>query len=100
MSYRERIILVSLFSNGLIVCLAGALRTYYAWIQDGSFDKTWDAFPLWIVSMVEVNIFYTTMPPRKANPCVKIDVSWAGRLHLTLIPVVAAIFFWFRFARR
>ncbi|KAE9975489.1 hypothetical protein EG328_003148 [Venturia inaequalis] len=45
------------FCLGFIVSIAAAFRTYY-WYQAFivSYDLTWEAYPLWIASSVEVNI--------------------------------------------
>lgn len=45
------------FCLGFIVSIAAGLRTYY-WYQANivSYDVTWEAYPLWIASAVEVNI--------------------------------------------
>jgi hypothetical protein len=54
---QQRLAVVSLFSVGLIVTVAGIVRTYFIWkslLQ--SYDETWFAYPLWIAAAVEIDL--------------------------------------------
>jgi hypothetical protein len=53
----QRIVLLVLFSFGVVVVLASAMRTYYVWhVVVQTWDVTWEGFPLWIWTAVEVNL--------------------------------------------
>lgn len=55
MPRRQRIGVIILLSLGLVVTVAGALRTYYLWYDlVDSYDITWLSFPLWISATVEI----------------------------------------------
>ena len=55
MPRRQRIGVVILLSLGLVVTIAGALRTYYLWYDlVDSYDVTWLSYPLWISATVEI----------------------------------------------
>ena len=52
---RQRIIVALLFGVGFIVCFAGVVRTYYMYkVTDGYHDVTWDAYPVWLGTAVEL----------------------------------------------
>jgi hypothetical protein len=54
---RQRIFVALLFGCGFVVCFAGIVRTYYFYrLTDGYHDITWDAFPVWISSAIELYI--------------------------------------------
>lgn len=57
MPLRQRIGVCVLLSLGLIVTIAGAIRTYFIWksLMD-SWDETWFAYPLWIAAAVEIDL--------------------------------------------
>jgi len=57
MPRRERIAVCVLFGLGIIVSIAGAVRTtfvYKSLIQ--SYDQTWYAYPLWISAAIEIDL--------------------------------------------
>lgn len=65
---RQRIIVSMLFGAGFVVCLAGVVRTVYMYrVTDGYYDVTWDAFPVWLSTAVElyIGIVCTSIPPTK-----------------------------------
>jgi len=65
---RQRIIVALLFGAGFVVCFAGIARTYYMYrVTDGYRDVTWDAYPVWLSTAVElyVGIVCTSFPPTK-----------------------------------
>ncbi|PMD42804.1 hypothetical protein L207DRAFT_425298 [Hyaloscypha variabilis F] len=65
---RQRIIVALLFGAGFVVCFAGIVRTYYLYrITDDNRDVTWDAYPVWLGSAVELylGIVCCSAPPTK-----------------------------------
>lgn len=65
---RQRIIVALLFGIGFVVCLAGIVRTYYMYkATAGYHDVTWDAYPAWLATAVELylGIFCASAPPTK-----------------------------------
>jgi hypothetical protein len=53
----QRIVLLVLFSFGVVVVVASCMRTYYVWhVVVETWDVTWEGFPLWIWTAVEVNL--------------------------------------------
>src|ERR1700761_472371 len=57
MPLKQRIGVCILLCLGVIVTIAGAIRTYYTWksLLD-SWDETWWAYPLWIAAAVELDL--------------------------------------------
>jgi hypothetical protein len=54
---RQRLLVSLLFGAGFIVCFAGIVRTYYFYrLTDGYHDITWDAYPVWLSTAVELYI--------------------------------------------
>ena len=52
---RQRIIVALLFGMGFVVCFAGVVRTYYMYrVTDGYHDVTWDAYPVWFGTAIEL----------------------------------------------
>jgi hypothetical protein len=46
-----------LFGAGFVVCFAGVARTVYMYrVTDGYYDVTWEAFPCWLSTAVELYI--------------------------------------------
>jgi len=63
MPRRERIAVCVLFGLGIIVSIAGAVRTtfvYKSLIQ--SYDQTWYAYPLWISAAIEIDLGVVRLP--------------------------------------
>ena len=57
MPLRERIGVCILLSLGVIVTVAGIVRTYYIWQSlINSWDETWFSYPLWICAAVEIDV--------------------------------------------
>ncbi|KAB2568988.1 hypothetical protein DBV05_g12335, partial [Lasiodiplodia theobromae] len=57
MPLQQRIGIIILLSMGLLVVVAGVVRTYYIWKGlIASYDETWYTFPLWIAAAVEINL--------------------------------------------
>ncbi|KAB8300366.1 hypothetical protein EYC80_000549 [Monilinia laxa] len=55
-SQRQRLVIIFLFAAGLLVCVAGAIRTYYTYNDLVSTDLTWDTYYVWISSSIELYI--------------------------------------------
>ncbi|KAH9863176.1 hypothetical protein IAQ61_009453 [Plenodomus lingam] len=57
MPRRQRIAVAILFGLGMIVTVAGIVRTWYIYISlVKSSDQTWYAYPLWIAAAVEIDL--------------------------------------------
>jgi hypothetical protein len=57
LALRQRIIVALLFGAGFIVCIAGTARTYFMYrCTDGYHDITWDGYPVWIATAIELYI--------------------------------------------
>jgi hypothetical protein len=57
MPFKQRLGVSALLSLGLIVTVAGVVRTYYIWrtLMD-TYDETWDSMPLYICATVEIDL--------------------------------------------
>ncbi len=59
---RQRIFVAFLFGAAFVVCFAGIVRTYYFYrLTDGYHDITWDAFPVWLSSAIELYVGIVSM---------------------------------------
>lgn len=57
MPLRERIGVVVLLSAGIIVTIAGVLRTVFIWqALIETYDESWHTYPLWICAAVEIDL--------------------------------------------
>ncbi|KAL8663169.1 MAG: hypothetical protein Q9202_004101 [Teloschistes flavicans] len=57
LSRKQRIAVCTLFGLGFIVCIAGIVQVYYIDVAlRKSYDETWDGWPLWVASAVEVDL--------------------------------------------
>ena len=68
LSRKQRVAVCGLFFMGFIVCIAGIIQAYYvnkALIH--SYDETWEGWPLWVASAVEVDLGIVSIPS---------DVPW------------------------
>jgi hypothetical protein len=62
MPRRQKFAVALLFSMGIIVTVAGIVRTYYIYKSlIGENDQTWYAFPLWIAAAVEIDLGVVSM---------------------------------------
>jgi hypothetical protein len=65
---RQRIIVAVLFGAGFVVCFAGIVRTYYFYkLTKTNHDITWDAFPVWVSTAVELYIGIVRIHPLCTN---------------------------------
>ncbi|KAL5003172.1 hypothetical protein BDV10DRAFT_155816 [Aspergillus recurvatus] len=54
---RQRLAVMGIFSLGIIVDVAGAIRTYYVWkSMITSYDTTWEGWPVLLAATVEINL--------------------------------------------
>lgn len=57
LSTKQRVAVLTLFGLGFIVCIAGIVQAYYIDVAlRKSYDETWDGWPLWVASAVEVDL--------------------------------------------
>ena len=57
MPLRQRIGVCVLLSAGIIVTIAGTIRTYFIWKRlIDTYDETWYTYPLWICAAIEIDI--------------------------------------------
>ncbi|KAK1524539.1 integral membrane protein [Colletotrichum paranaense] len=62
MPLNQRISLIILFGLGTVVVLAGIMRTYWVirvevlYVEDPSYDLTWDGFNIWVWTALEANL--------------------------------------------
>jgi hypothetical protein len=57
MPLRQRIGVCVLLSAGIIVTIAGVIRTYFIWKSlIDTYDETWYTYPLWICAALEIDI--------------------------------------------
>jgi hypothetical protein len=62
MPRRQKYAVALLFSMGIIVTVAGIVRTYYIYVSlIGEYDQTWYAYPLWIAAAVEIDLGVVSM---------------------------------------
>jgi hypothetical protein len=56
MRYRQRAIVIGLFATGFVVCIVAIVRTVFTviLISPGHYDYTWDSFPVYICSALEM----------------------------------------------
>lgn len=63
LSRKQRIAVCTLFGLGFIVCIAGIVQVYYIDVAlRKSYDETWDGWPLWVASAVEVDLGIVSVP--------------------------------------
>lgn len=54
---RQRLAVISIFALGIVVNVAGSVRTVYAWkSQLTTYDQTWEGWPVLIAASVEINL--------------------------------------------
>lgn len=56
LEHRQRMMAIILFCVGFLVCFAGAARTVYTYLFSTAYDTPWTSFPVWISSLVELNV--------------------------------------------
>lgn len=54
---RQRIAVISIFGLGIVVNVAGSIRTVYVWkSMVASYDTTWVGWPVLLAAAVEINL--------------------------------------------
>jgi hypothetical protein len=58
MPWTQRFAVAFLFGLGIIVTVAGAVRTWYIYraLFGKEYDQTWYSYPLWIAAAVEIDL--------------------------------------------
>ena len=57
MPVRQRFGVCMLLCLGVLVTVAGIVRTYYIWKSlINSWDETWFSYPLWICAAIEIDV--------------------------------------------
>lgn len=57
MPLSQRFGVVVLLTLGIVVTVAGVVRTYFIWLSlIASWDETWYSYPLWISAVVEIDL--------------------------------------------
>lgn len=80
---RQRIIVALLFGAGFVICFAGIARTYYMYrVTDGYRDVTWDAYPVWLSTAVELYVGIVSHLPSKQLLISGIWYSQDSGVHL------------------
>jgi hypothetical protein len=71
MPLRDRIGVCVLLSAGIVVTIAGVLRTVFIWnALVTTYDESWATYPLWICAAVEIDlavVFYHRTSPLQNN---------------------------------
>lgn len=71
MPMRDRIGVCILLSLGIVVTVAGVVRTYYIWQSlINSWDETWFSYPLWICAAVEIDVAVVCAPASSSHTCI------------------------------
>ncbi|KAJ5752047.1 hypothetical protein N7520_008964 [Penicillium odoratum] len=54
---RQRLAVISIFGLGVVVNVAGSVRTVYVWkSQKASYDQTWQGWPILVAAVVEISL--------------------------------------------
>ncbi|KAL2852942.1 hypothetical protein BJY01DRAFT_83161 [Aspergillus pseudoustus] len=54
---RQRLAVISIFALGIVVDVAGSIRTVYVWkSMIASYDTTWEGWPVLLAATVEINL--------------------------------------------
>ncbi|KUJ19087.1 uncharacterized protein LY89DRAFT_731510 [Mollisia scopiformis] len=90
--FKQQAILITLFAVGFCITLIGAVRTYYLYKVTSQWDKTWEAYPVWLTSSLElyVGIICASIPATKRF-FTRLGLSWlrsstASRPPTTTVP--------------
>lgn len=78
----QRCLLVFVFSMGLVVVVAGCLRTYWATRVMFTYDVTWNGFNVWTWTAVEVNLGVVCGCAPLLRPLVRCVISRSGNRQL------------------
>lgn len=60
---RQRLAVISIFGLGIVVNVAGSVRTVYVWkSMVTGFDETWLGWPVLVAAAVEINLGLVSYP--------------------------------------
>jgi hypothetical protein len=80
MPRRQRFAVGFLFGLGMIVTVAGCVRTWFIYRSlFGEYDQTWYAYPLWIAAAVEIDLGVVSSFNRTPTGHTDMDVRFAHR---------------------
>ncbi|KAF2732919.1 hypothetical protein EJ04DRAFT_496088 [Polyplosphaeria fusca] len=55
-SLKQRIILILMFTIGILVCVAGCFRIWYTWIFINTYDALWHGCTLYVIIAIETSL--------------------------------------------
>ena len=65
---RQRLAVISIFGLGIVVNVAGSVRTVYVWkSMVAGYDTTWLGWPVLVAAAVEINLGLVRCPISKMN---------------------------------
>lgn len=73
--FRQQIVMVMLFGTGFLVCIAGALRTYYMYEVSTTYDQTWVGFKVWVSGAAEFYLAIVSFPIYTRLPHISLTFS-------------------------
>ena len=90
MPRRQRFAVAMLFGMGIIVTIAGIVRTFYIYKSlISEYDQTWYAYPLWIAAAVEIDL--GVVCPSFKFSCGSTDTPFrSARRHPYFVPSLQA----------
>lgn len=119
MPLKHRIEVCVLLGLGLVVTIAGVIRTYFIWKSlIDSYDTTWFSYPLWIAAAIEIDVavvspqssptrfdsandlmcrFVPALPPSNVSPlhhfsyCQQADLSLPALIHRPIARITNVI---------
>lgn len=60
---RQRLAVISIFGLGIVVNVAGSVRTVYVWkSMKASYDMTWVGWPILVAAVVEISLGLVYLP--------------------------------------
>lgn len=69
LSTKQRFAVCGLFFIGFIICISGIVHAYYVDLAlVRSYDETWDGWPLWVASAIQVDLGIVSSPPAPEDP--------------------------------
>lgn len=93
LSKKQRTAVCALFFLGFVVCIAGVVQVWYIDVAlISSYDETWDGWPLWVASAIEVDVGIVStlshQAPRNSLTddssvfqCLLFDLCWPSISH-------------------
>ncbi|KAH0545366.1 hypothetical protein FGG08_000507 [Glutinoglossum americanum] len=78
---KQKIALTCIFLAGLLVCIAGLVRTYYVHVLTSvTYDLTWEGFTMWIYIAIEIDLSIICASAPALKPLFKhyLDTTFSG----------------------